>query len=231
MSKVYRAYLSWHRSQTCCGSSLEKVGPPRCGPAVVHSQEIGFCPCVVTSSASRSRRQTCVNWHRLQSLSRSSLGRQRCPWGGQAGAFQTTWACCCLDSKGWRTALLGVRSRRLNVLLQGGPLLQTATSAGSIQSGCIKFLLSSWHRLGVRRWRSSSWGQGAAIPSKYRNVTGIHLNRFGLGSLLLDCGEGTWGQLVRRYGHSGGHEVFETLLTGAEGELQAILGRWSPYRP
>ena len=46
-------------------------------------------------------------------------------------------------------------------------------------------------------------GTGAAIPSKYRNVTGIHLNRFGLGSLLLDCGEGTWGQLVRRYGHSG----------------------------
>ena len=54
-------------------------------------------------------------------------------------------------------------------------------------------------------------GTGAAIPSKYRNVTGIHLNRFGLGSLLLDCGEGTWGQLVRRYGRSGGHEGCKTL--------------------
>ncbi|KAK9821939.1 hypothetical protein WJX81_005595 [Elliptochloris bilobata] len=43
-------------------------------------------------------------------------------------------------------------------------------------------------------------GTGASIPSKYRNVTGIYLHRFAAGGLLLDCGEGTYGQLIRRYG-------------------------------
>jgi ribonuclease Z len=32
-------------------------------------------------------------------------------------------------------------------------------------------------------------GTGAAIPSKYRNVTGIHVNLFSRGGLLMDCGE------------------------------------------
>ncbi len=31
-------------------------------------------------------------------------------------------------------------------------------------------------------------GTGAAVPSKYRNVTGIHVNLFGRGGLLMDCG-------------------------------------------
>lgn len=31
-------------------------------------------------------------------------------------------------------------------------------------------------------------GTGAAIPSKYRNVTGIHVNLFDRGGLLMDCG-------------------------------------------
>lgn len=42
-------------------------------------------------------------------------------------------------------------------------------------------------------------GTGAAIPSKYRNVTGIYLNFFGRGGMLLDCGEGSYGQLRRRF--------------------------------
>lgn len=94
-------------------------------------------------------------------------------------------------------------------------LLQTATCLVSSQSGCINTLLLLLNALqaGREEMEVVFLGTGAAIPSKYRNVTGIHLNRFGLGSLLLDCGEGTWGQLVRRYGHPGGHEVFETLLT------------------
>lgn len=32
-------------------------------------------------------------------------------------------------------------------------------------------------------------GTGAAVPSKYRNVTGIHVNLFDRGGLLMDCGE------------------------------------------
>ena len=45
-------------------------------------------------------------------------------------------------------------------------------------------------------------GTGAAMPSKYRNVTSIYINRFQRGGMLLDCGEGTLGQLTRRFGLS-----------------------------
>ena len=40
-------------------------------------------------------------------------------------------------------------------------------------------------------------GTSAACPSKYRNVTGIYVEVVGRGGMLVDCGEGTWGQLVR----------------------------------
>lgn len=45
-------------------------------------------------------------------------------------------------------------------------------------------------------------GTGAAMPSKYRNVTSIYINRFARGGMLLDCGEGTLGQLTRRFGRA-----------------------------
>lgn len=41
-------------------------------------------------------------------------------------------------------------------------------------------------------------GTGSSQPSKYRNVSSIHVNLFSKGGLLLDCGEGTLGQLKRR---------------------------------
>ncbi|KAJ7372606.1 Zinc phosphodiesterase ELAC protein 2 [Desmophyllum pertusum] len=48
-------------------------------------------------------------------------------------------------------------------------------------------------------------GTGASIPSKYRNVSSTLINMSGHmhgenGSILLDCGEGTYGQLYRHYG-------------------------------
>ena len=117
-------------------------------------------------------------------------------------------------------------------LLRRGPLLQPAACAGIIQSACIKVFINTSVQAGREEMEVVFLGTGAAIPSKYRNVTGIHLNRFGLGSLLLDCGEGTWGQLVRRYGRSGGHEVCKTLADHAEGErCRQQLGRWSLIRP
>ena len=54
-------------------------------------------------------------------------------------------------------------------------------------------------------------GTGAALPGKHRNVTGIHLrvaSRFGV---LMDCGEGTYGQLCRLYGDAGVRRVLEQL--------------------
>ena len=46
-------------------------------------------------------------------------------------------------------------------------------------------------------------GTGSAVPSKYRNVTGLYVNLFGSGGLMLDCGEDSYGQLVRRFGPEG----------------------------
>eukprot|EP01091_Cochliopodium_minus_P014838 TRINITY_DN5116_c0_g1_i1.p1 TRINITY_DN5116_c0_g1~~TRINITY_DN5116_c0_g1_i1.p1 ORF type:complete len:844 (-),score=281.12 TRINITY_DN5116_c0_g1_i1:64-2595(-) len=42
-------------------------------------------------------------------------------------------------------------------------------------------------------------GTGAALPSLHRNVSGCVVD-FGETSFMMDCGEGSWGQMVRRYG-------------------------------
>lgn len=54
-------------------------------------------------------------------------------------------------------------------------------------------------------------GTGSSQPSKYRNVTSIYINLFSKGSLLLDCGEGTLGQLKRRYGVEGADNAVRNL--------------------
>lgn len=41
-------------------------------------------------------------------------------------------------------------------------------------------------------------GTGSSQPSKYRNVSSIYINLFSKGGVLLDCGEGSLGQLKRR---------------------------------
>ncbi|KAM6904781.1 zinc phosphodiesterase ELAC protein 2 [Xenentodon cancila] len=43
-------------------------------------------------------------------------------------------------------------------------------------------------------------GTGSALPMKIRNVSGTLVNISSSRSLLLDCGEGTFGQLCRHYG-------------------------------
>ncbi|KAK9266804.1 hypothetical protein L1049_025277 [Liquidambar formosana] len=54
-------------------------------------------------------------------------------------------------------------------------------------------------------------GTGSSQPSKYRNVSSIYINLFSKGSLLLDCGEGTLGQLKRRYGVEGADNAVRGL--------------------
>ncbi|CAN8269243.1 unnamed protein product [Cochlearia groenlandica] len=54
-------------------------------------------------------------------------------------------------------------------------------------------------------------GTGSSQPSKYRNVTAIYIDLFSKGSILLDCGEGTLGQLKRRYGLEGADEAVRNL--------------------
>ena len=50
-------------------------------------------------------------------------------------------------------------------------------------------------------------------PSQYRNVSAILLRRTGPtpAALLLDAGEGTYGQLVRRFGIAGAEEVVRSI--------------------
>ncbi|KAI3727245.1 hypothetical protein L1987_67057 [Smallanthus sonchifolius] len=54
-------------------------------------------------------------------------------------------------------------------------------------------------------------GTGSSQPSKYRNVSSIFINLFSKGSLLLDCGEGTLGQLKRRFGIQGADNAVKNL--------------------
>ncbi|KAJ3702903.1 hypothetical protein LUZ61_006608 [Rhynchospora tenuis] len=54
-------------------------------------------------------------------------------------------------------------------------------------------------------------GTGSSQPSKHRNVSSIYVNLFEKGSLLLDCGEGTLGQLKRRFGVKGADEAVKSL--------------------
>eukprot|EP00887_Chlorella_sp_A99_P007427 scaffold2.g7427.t1 len=53
-------------------------------------------------------------------------------------------------------------------------------------------------------------GTGSAEPSKYRGPSAIHLRLACGRGLLLDCGEGTLGQLVRMHGH----RAAQRLLAG-----------------
>ncbi|KAL6850226.1 hypothetical protein ACP4OV_020853 [Aristida adscensionis] len=54
-------------------------------------------------------------------------------------------------------------------------------------------------------------GTGSSQPSKYRNVSSIYINLFAQGGILLDCGEGTLGQLKRRFGVNGADEAVKSL--------------------
>ncbi|KAJ4957592.1 hypothetical protein NE237_024703 [Protea cynaroides] len=54
-------------------------------------------------------------------------------------------------------------------------------------------------------------GTGSSQPSKYRNVSSIYINLFSKGSLLFDCGEGTLGQLKRRFGVKGADDAVRSL--------------------
>ena len=54
-------------------------------------------------------------------------------------------------------------------------------------------------------------GTGAAIPSKYRNVSGIFIDLYAGGTLLMDCGEGSLSQLIRRFGLEGAKDRLARL--------------------
>lgn len=55
-------------------------------------------------------------------------------------------------------------------------------------------------------------GTGSAEPSQHRGASAIHLSLGpGRPGILLDCGEGSWGQLVRLHGPQGASHVVRSL--------------------
>lgn len=54
-------------------------------------------------------------------------------------------------------------------------------------------------------------GTGSSIPNKIRNTSGILLQVDKDHSMLLDCGEGTFGQIVKIYGKSETHNILKTI--------------------
>ncbi|KAM6497244.1 hypothetical protein JOM56_007717 [Amanita muscaria] len=61
-------------------------------------------------------------------------------------------------------------------------------------------------------------GTGSAMPTKYRNVSSTLISIPNWGNVLLDAGEGTWGQLVRQFGlgngskgASSGNDIWQVL--------------------
>uniref|UniRef100_A0A452I7W9 ribonuclease Z n=1 Tax=Gopherus agassizii TaxID=38772 RepID=A0A452I7W9_9SAUR len=71
---------------------------------------------------------------------------------------------------------------------------------------CVKECRESLQAGPVRSGEESHYpeivflGTGSAIPMKIRNVSSTLINSSSTQSLLLDCGEGTFGQLCRHYG-------------------------------
>ncbi|XP_076390326.1 ribonuclease Z isoform X2 [Megachile rotundata] len=54
-------------------------------------------------------------------------------------------------------------------------------------------------------------GTGCSVPSKVRNTSGILLRIDEGTSILLDCGEGTLGQIIRFYGYSECDQILRTI--------------------
>ena len=69
-------------------------------------------------------------------------------------------------------------------------------------------------REGVDDFAITMLGTASAVPSKYRNVSGILLHwptRYGMRYILLDAGEGTLGQLIRRFGQEETDKILAKL--------------------
>lgn len=54
-------------------------------------------------------------------------------------------------------------------------------------------------------------GTGSSLPNKVRNVSSILLESSPSKFILLDCGEGTYGQLYRHFGSEKCDEVLRNL--------------------
>lgn len=93
-----------------------------------------------------------------------------------------------IPAKEWRSVSPSYASEPL----PGGTEMKTPLHIASLQPGttAVRFL-----------------GTGAAIPGKHRNVSSILIDMYERGGVMLDCGEGTWGQMVRHLGSERASQV------------------------
>lgn len=75
-------------------------------------------------------------------------------------------------------------------------------------------------------------GTGSSAPSKHRNVSGTLIRVPGIGNYLLDCGEGTLGQMRRLYGYEETANILRDLKCIVISHLHADhhLGATSIFR-
>ncbi|KIM28972.1 hypothetical protein M408DRAFT_329016 [Serendipita vermifera MAFF 305830] len=76
-------------------------------------------------------------------------------------------------------------------------------------------------------------GTGSAMPGKYRNVSGLLLQIPGSGNVLMDAGEGTWGQLRRNFGDKCDQVLRETkcvFLSHIHGDHHMGISRILAHR-
>ncbi|KAJ3858973.1 hypothetical protein EV359DRAFT_51550 [Lentinula novae-zelandiae] len=74
-------------------------------------------------------------------------------------------------------------------------------TVGTLKTRCRKRFLREKEKERVGKYISViTLGTGSAVPGKYRNVSATVIQIPEWGNILLDCGEGTWGQLCRMFG-------------------------------
>jgi len=78
-----------------------------------------------------------------------------------------------------------------------------AAGAGSANAALVR-------ELGRDELEMVFLGTGAAIPAKYRNVSGIYVNLFARGGIMLDCGAPSAHAVSRsKHGNSSSRQVIE----------------------
>lgn len=78
-------------------------------------------------------------------------------------------------------------------------LIDSAINSRAMASKILKSANQPSHELESDAGCIIFTGTGSAIPCKHRNVTGIYIEMTNNNGMLLDCGEGTIGQLIRSW--------------------------------
>jgi ribonuclease Z len=115
-----------------------------------------------------------------------------------------------LDAASLRASVAAAESRRAKSLAEASRLAAEASARGdpppTRDPGADVPVPAAIRAMREGDAEIAFLGTGSSMPAKYRNVSGIFLDVPSRGSAFLDCGEGTYGQMVRLYGAEGAAE-------------------------